>query len=105
MGFINTTSLKCHIGNFRHIFTDDPTYHVIGVSETRLGLVIDDNIVQVDGYSIIKQDRNSEGGGLCLYIRSSLRATVLAHSETTGPGKRLLPEYCDLNTVNLLCFW
>ena len=66
VGFINATSLKLHIHQFRQIFIDDPTYDIMGVAESRLGQIVDDHIVHVNGYSIIRQDRNTEGGGIAL---------------------------------------
>ena len=65
----------------------------MGVAESRFGDVVDDNIIVVNGYSSIRQDRNTQGGGIVLYIRNYLRATVLAHSNTTTIGKTLIPEY------------
>ena len=58
-----------------------------------IGLVIDDHIVHVNGYSITRQDRNTEGGGIILYVRNSLRVSILANSNTTTLGKPLKPEY------------
>ena len=82
---------------------DNPSYHVFGVAESRLGPKIHDNIVEIDGYNTIRQDRNTEGGGIILYIQNSLRATVLANSNTTNYGKQLMPEYlmCRVWGANL----
>ena len=55
--------------------------------------MVDDQIVQVDGYSILRQDRNTSSGGVILYIRSTLKASVLARSDTEAPGRPLQPEY------------
>ena len=46
---------------------------------------------------------NTEGGGLILYVRNSLRAKVLARSNTTALGKPLIPEYlmCSIWGDNL----
>ena len=87
MGFINATSLKLHIHQFRQILVDDPSYDIVGVAESRLSNAVDDHIVNVNGYSIIRQDRNTEGGGVILYVRNTLRATVLAKSNTKVKGK------------------
>ena len=93
VGFVNATSLKRHIHPFREFLTNDPSFDVMGVAESRLGNVVDDHIVSCDGYSIIRQDRNTQGGGLILYIRNSFRAKVLAHSETEVLGKPLQTEF------------
>ena len=57
-GFINATLLKAHIHQFRQMILDSAYYHVFGVAESRLGPV--DNIIEIDGYSCIRQDRNTE---------------------------------------------
>ena len=93
VGFINASSLKLHINQFRQILIDDPTYDIMGVAESRLGQIVDDHIVHVDGYSIMRQDRNTEGGGVILYVRNSLRVSILANSDTTTLGKPMKPEY------------
>ena len=93
VGFINATSLKLHIHQFKQILTDDPNYDIVGVAESRLSNAVDDHIVNVNGYSILRQDRNTEGGGVILYVRNTLRATVLARSNTEVKGKPLQVEY------------
>ena len=55
--------------------------------------MIDDHIARIEGYSIIRQDRNTRGGGVILYICNFLRAKVLARSNTERLGKSLEPEY------------
>lgn len=65
----------------------------MGVAETRFGDVVDNHLANIDGYSILRQDRNTEGGGVILYIRNTLKAKILAQSNTEGPGKPLKPEY------------
>ena len=41
---------------------------IIGISETKLDKTIHDNEVNIDGYNIIRQDRNRNGGGVCCYV-------------------------------------
>ena len=93
MGFNNSTSLKLHINQFKQILIDDPSYDIVGVAETRLSYAVDDHIINVNGYSVLRQDRNTEGGGVILYVRNTLRATVLARSNTEVIGKPLQVEY------------
>ena len=61
---------------------------IMGVAESRLS-----HIVDVQGYSTLRQDQNIEGGGIILYVRNNLRAQLLAHSDTEGLGKPLQPDY------------
>ena len=46
---------------------------VLCISETWLHKEIGDKEVSIDGYDIIRKDRtNKRGGGVCVYVRSSL---------------------------------
>ena len=54
---------------------------------------MDDSLVSLDGFSIIRQDRNINGGGLALYVRNGFNVTKLASSNTLGFGRLLIPEY------------
>ena len=62
---------------------EDSSYHIFGEAEYRLGQKVNDSIVDIEGYSCIRQDRNTEGGGIILYVRNTLKAKVLAFSCTT----------------------
>ena len=65
----------------------------MGVAESRFGDVVDDGIISIKGYSSIRQDRNTQGGGVVLFIKNNLRAKVLARSDTTKSGKPNSIEY------------
>ena len=45
---------------------------VVAVSETWLDESIYDSEVKIPGYSILRNDRNRDGGGVCLYIRDNV---------------------------------
>ena len=65
----------------------------MGVAESRFGDAVDDKIISIKGYSSIRQDRNTQGGGVALFIKNNLRATVLARSNTMKNGKPDCFEY------------
>ena len=58
-----------------------------------LPLEIDDVFAQVDGYSILRQDRNRHGGGVAPYIDNSYKASLLCSSPMQVKGKPGIPEY------------
>ena len=72
---------------------NDNSFDVFGVAETRLGSEVYDSIVEVSGYSIIRQNCNVRGGGVLLYIKKNVKAKVLYKSKTEHPHKPLKPEY------------
>ena len=66
---------------------DDSSCHLFGVAESRLDDLVDDHLVKIKCYSIIRQDRNTTGGGVLLYVRNDLKAKILVKSKTTQKGK------------------
>ena len=44
----------------------------IGISETKLDQSVSDAEVSIEGYNLIRQDRNRHGGGVACYIKSNL---------------------------------
>lgn len=56
----------------------------ISVTESWLDSSISDNEIKIDNYNIARNDRNREGGGACIYIRSDLPFNIredLHHDE------------------------
>ena len=102
MGFLNATSLKKDIGEVRQYLLSDQSFDVFGIAETRLGPEVHDNIIDIKGYSILRQDRNIRGGGVLLYIKDKLKAKVLLTSKTEHAKKPLKPEYifCSIWEAN-----
>ena len=45
---------------------------IIGITETWLDDSIRDPEIEIPDYMLIRKDRNREGGGVCMYIRSDL---------------------------------
>ena len=84
-----------HIAQFRDKIFGDTSYHVFGVAESSLGPVVDSNIIDIDGYSCVRQDRNTPGGGIVLYVRNFLRPSVLDRSDTIAS--------CNLINRSTLC--
>ena len=92
-GFLNINSLRSRIERLRLYLTEDPSYYFFGIAESWLGPGVDDSLIQVDGYSVIRQDRNINGGGVALYVRNNYTITKLASSNTEDLGRPSIPEY------------
>lgn len=75
MASLNIASLVLHIDELR-ITLNDQCLDVLCLNETRLDSTISDNQIHIDGYSIIRRDRNRTGGGVCIYVRSNLNYIV-----------------------------
>lgn len=52
---------------------------IICITETWLDESVNDNAILLPGYSLIRQDRDSRGGGVLLYHKSALSVSVLSN--------------------------
>jgi hypothetical protein len=68
---LNTRSLLPNISEMR-LLAVKTNAKIIAISETWLDETVTDNEINIPGYSVIRQDRNREGGGTCIYINSQL---------------------------------
>ena len=72
----NVRSLLPKIDNFRtDCMIEKP--HIVCLSETWLCPDIKDEEIYVNGYEIIRLDRNRSGGGVAIYIGSNLSYKVI----------------------------
>ena len=78
-------------------------FHVIAATETKLGDVIDDSLIELESYNLFRRDRNTRGGGVALFIHKSLSATVLCSSAGSWSGKPGLPEYLFCEIASTTC--
>lgn len=67
----NIRSILPKISEIRH-FTSKFKVSVIAVTETWLDGSVTDQEVKLDGYNVIRRDRDRQGGGVCLYIHEDL---------------------------------
>ena len=44
----------------------------IGITETWLDHIVTDSKIHVDDYSVLRNDQNRQGGGVCVFIREDL---------------------------------
>ena len=52
------------------------TIDLIAFNETRLDSSFTDNLIHLDDYDIIRKDRSRNGGGVCIYLRSSMNYKI-----------------------------
>ena len=75
MAFLNIVSLPKKIDEIRYSMSNKHI-DLIGFSETRLDSNISDNVIDLDGYDIVRKDRSRNGGGVCIYVRSSINYKI-----------------------------
>ena len=52
------------------------TIDLIAFNETRLDSSFTDNLIHLDDYDIIRKYRSRNGGGVCIYLRSSMNYKI-----------------------------
>ncbi|KAK2547771.1 hypothetical protein P5673_032179 [Acropora cervicornis] len=69
MAFLNVVSLPLHIDEIRLMLSQN-YFDILALNETRLDQYYND--IYVQGYEIVRHDRNRSGGGVCIYVRKSI---------------------------------
>ena len=72
---LNIASLLKHLDELR-IFVEEEKPHIIGINETRLDNMINDSDIEIDGFEVMRWDRDRNGGGVALYVHKSLDVTI-----------------------------
>ena len=85
---LNINGLNAKVDELKGIVSEKGI-HIMGINETQISLSLPDNIISIDGYSIIRKNRNESGGGVAIYIHSSFNCEVVDTS----------PE----NSLELIC--
>ena len=73
---LNINSLLPKIDELRHIARTSKV-SVIGITETKLDESVLNNEINIEGYDILRLDRNRHGGGVACYIRNDISFTQL----------------------------
>ena len=72
---LNVNSLPSKIDEIKMIALKSNAT-IIGITETKLDNTIKDSEVNIDGYEIIRSDRNRHGGGVACYIKKNWRFNI-----------------------------
>ena len=72
---LNINSLPKHIDELR-VFLAYNSVDVLSLCETKLDSSFNDSDVHVPGFEIIRRDRNRHGGGVCIYVNTSLNFSI-----------------------------
>ena len=71
MASLNITSLPAHIDELR-IWSQCQNIDLLAINETRLDTTIQSSLVSLEGYDLLRCDRNRHGGGVCVYVRQGI---------------------------------
>lgn len=73
---INIRSLVANFNQFRDQVTKY-NFDIIGVTETWMSTAINSDVIKIDQYNFIRQDRPMRGGGVGMYIKNNLKFSLL----------------------------
>jgi len=82
---VSDSSLKCLYTNANSIVIKMTevrervimeNYELIGITETCATESVNDAELCIEGYNMFRKDRGSRGGGLILYIKNTMRASL-----------------------------
>ena len=66
MAMLNIASLLKHRDEIL-LLLHDKKLDVLALNETRLDSSISDDLMNIEGYDILRSDRKKNGGGVCIY--------------------------------------
>ena len=76
---LNITSLPKHIDEIC-VLLATKNFDILALNETRLDHSIPDDLVNIPNYDIIRNDRNRNGGGVCIYVGNTISYRNLSHT-------------------------
>ena len=69
--YLNINAILKHLDEIK-ILLDEKKPHIMGLNETKLDSNIGDDEISVEGYSLVRKDRNTHGGGVALYEHNDI---------------------------------
>ena len=76
MGSLNINGLLSHIDHLR-IFMNNQPFDILAINETKLNSIVTDEQIRLTGYNVIRNDRDEFGGGVCIFVRSSINYKII----------------------------
>ena len=73
---INARSIPAHIDDLSYLLSSSGA-QIVGVSETWLSEGMPNGVFQIPGFQMLRNDRNSRGGGVGFYVRDNLKVKVV----------------------------
>ena len=73
--FLNIVSLPKRIDEINFSMSKK-IMDLIAFNETQLHANITNNMIKLDGYDVVRKDRSRNGGGVCIYLRSSINYKI-----------------------------
>ena len=75
MAHLNIASFPKHNDELRLQLTKK-FLDILSINETRLDDTINDGLIHLNGYDVLRKDRNRMGGGVAIYFRDNINELV-----------------------------
>ena len=72
----NVNSIRHKFHEMRHILNKN-SFDIFGISETKLDDSFPLNQFSIDNYKLYRQDRNSKGGGVMVYVKDTIPHRII----------------------------
>ncbi|XP_075157493.1 uncharacterized protein LOC142230751 [Haematobia irritans] len=77
---LNAQSLNNKFDEFKHIFVSSGV-DLICISETWFHESTSDSIYKLSGYNLVRADRKTHGGGVCIFVRNGINYSLITKSD------------------------
>ena len=88
IGSLNINSLLLHIDEVR-CFIKVKGFHIVALNETKVDDTIADKLLEIEGYTLCREDRNRYGDRVAVHVAESLK-----HHRRNDPPERGLEIIC-----------
>ena len=68
---LNIDSLLKHLDETK-LFVEQEMPHLLGINETKLDENVSDDEIALEGFTVIRNDRNTSGGGVALSVHNDI---------------------------------
>ena len=99
---LNVRSLLRNIDEIKLLLTNN-VVHIFSINESWLDESVPDTEIYIEGFRVVRKDRNRNGGGVAIYIRNDLKFKVLDHRSLNDI--EALPLLVDTNHAKPFIFY
>lgn len=68
---LNVNSLTKHLDEIRILLAEKP-FDILSINESKIDWSISDSEIFIHNYTVLRHDRNRQGGAVALYIKNSI---------------------------------
>ncbi|VEN61176.1 unnamed protein product [Callosobruchus maculatus] len=97
---INICSLCPKLNEVKYLLQAE-NISILGVTETWLTDKIPEQLIEIEGYTFFRADRGSRGGGVGVYVLSSLNASILTFDDYVSNPLESIWLMLKVSTVNI----